>query len=122
MRKSPKFSPEVLGGHMERVWRQMRREGLGGALRGEAQRTTFSDPKAPCPLDRVSRVFKAERPNPVLGQRFHVCLDLAELAVRGRRGRCLRPTHRGHRDHAPRSTNGSPPTTRVKLQRNYPSS
>jgi hypothetical protein len=26
-------------------------------------RTTISDAKLPCPLDRVNRVFKADRPN-----------------------------------------------------------
>ncbi len=28
-----------------------------------SQRTTISDARAPCPLDRVNRQFKAERPN-----------------------------------------------------------
>jgi len=62
-----------------KVWRQMRREGvavarctvqrlmrgdgLQGARRGKAVRTTVSDAKAPCPLDRVNRQFHAERPN-----------------------------------------------------------
>jgi len=62
-----------------KVWRQMNREGivaarctverlmrqmgLQGARRGKKVRTTISDSKAPCPLDRVNRVFKAERPN-----------------------------------------------------------
>ena len=31
--------------------------------RGKAVRTTVPDPKAPCPLDRVNRQFRAERPN-----------------------------------------------------------
>ena len=31
--------------------------------RGKKVVTTISDSKAPCPLDRVNRVFKAERPN-----------------------------------------------------------
>ncbi len=31
--------------------------------RGKALRTTIPDPKAPCPLDRVNRQFRAERPN-----------------------------------------------------------
>ena len=63
----------------DKVWRQMNREGivvarctverlmrqlgLQGARRGKKVRTTISDSKAPCPLDRVNRVFKAERPN-----------------------------------------------------------
>ena len=63
----------------DKIWRQMNREGivvarctverlmrqlgLEGARRGKKVRTTISDSKAPCPLDRVNRVFKAERPN-----------------------------------------------------------
>ena len=43
--------------------RLMRRQGLRGVIRGKAVRTTISDPKAPCPLDRVNRHFHAERPN-----------------------------------------------------------
>ena len=45
------------------VERLMRRQGLRGAMRGKVVRTTISDSKAPCPLDRVNRQFKAERPN-----------------------------------------------------------
>jgi transposase InsO family protein len=64
---------------VRKVWRQMRREqfdvarctvqrlmkrlGLRGVIRGKTVRTTISDPKAPCPLDRVQRQFKADRPN-----------------------------------------------------------
>ena len=63
----------------EKVWRQLRREGtavarctverlmrklgLRGVMRGKVVRTTVSDGKAPCPLDRVNRQFRAERPN-----------------------------------------------------------
>ncbi len=63
----------------EKVWRQMTREGLctarctverlmkhlglQGVRRGKVVRTTISDAKLPCPLDRVNRVFKAERSN-----------------------------------------------------------
>ena len=63
----------------DKVWKQMNREGvevarctverlmkrlgLQGVRRGKVVRTTVSDMKAPCPLDRVNRVFKAERPN-----------------------------------------------------------
>ncbi len=63
----------------DKVWRQMNREGIAvarctverlmrqlglqGARRGKVVRTTISDAKAPCPLDRVNRVFKAQRPN-----------------------------------------------------------
>ncbi len=45
------------------VERLMRREGLRGVMRGKVVRTTVSDSKAPCPLDRVNRQFRAERPN-----------------------------------------------------------
>lgn len=63
----------------EKVWRQLAREGtaaarctverlmkrigLRGVIRGKVVRTTISDRKAPCPLDKVNRQFKAERPN-----------------------------------------------------------
>ncbi len=64
----------------DKVWRQMKREGtevarctverlmrrlgLRGAVRGRVVRTTtVPDPKQPCPLDRVNRQFKADRPN-----------------------------------------------------------
>jgi len=41
----------------------MKRLGLRGVVRGKVVRTTVSDRKAPCPLDKVNRQFKAERPN-----------------------------------------------------------
>ena len=41
----------------------MRRLGYAGAVRGKRIRTTRPDPGAPCPLDRVQRVFHAPRPN-----------------------------------------------------------
>lgn len=63
----------------DKVWRQMNREGvpvarctverlmrhlgLQGARRGKVVRTTIPDKAAPCPLDRVNRQFKADRPN-----------------------------------------------------------
>ena len=63
----------------DKVWRQMKREGtevarctverlmnrlgLRGAVRGKSVRTTVPDSKQPCPLDRVNRQFKADRPN-----------------------------------------------------------
>jgi transposase InsO family protein len=45
------------------VERLMRRLGLRGVMRGKVVRTTISDSKAACPLDRVNRQFRAERPN-----------------------------------------------------------
>src|SRR5690606_32743521 len=63
----------------DKVWKQMNREGIGvarctverlmrrlglqGARRGKTVRTTVPDRSAPCPLDRVNRQFKADRPN-----------------------------------------------------------
>jgi transposase InsO family protein len=62
-----------------KVWHQMRREGirvakctverlmrvmgLAGVRRGKKAITTVSNPKAPCPLDKVNREFKVTRPN-----------------------------------------------------------
>jgi transposase InsO family protein len=64
---------------VDKVWRQLRREGftiarctverlmrrrgLRGVIRGKVVRTTISDAKTACPLDRVNRQFKAQRPN-----------------------------------------------------------
>ncbi len=45
------------------IERLMRRLGLRGVIRGKVVRTTVPDTKAACPLDRVNRVFKADRPN-----------------------------------------------------------
>jgi len=45
------------------VERLMRRLGLQGVRRGKGVRTTVPDAKAACPLDRVKRHFKAQRPN-----------------------------------------------------------
>ncbi len=63
----------------DKVWRQLNREGvpvarctverlmkrlgLEGARRGKVVRTTIPDRALPCPLDRVNRQFRAERPN-----------------------------------------------------------
>ena len=62
-----------------KVWHQMRREGitvakctverlmramgLAGVRRGKTTVTTISNPKAPCPLDKVNREFRVSRPN-----------------------------------------------------------
>jgi len=45
------------------VERLMRRLGVQGARRGKTVRTTVPDRSVPCPLDRVNRQFKADRPN-----------------------------------------------------------
>jgi transposase InsO family protein len=63
----------------DKVWMQMNREGvtvarctverlmkhlgLQGVRRGKVVRTTVADPAAACPLDKVNRQFKADRPN-----------------------------------------------------------
>lgn len=59
----------------DKVWRQlaregvstvkrlMRRMGLCWVMRGKVVRSTFTDAKVPCPMDRVKRQFRAERPN-----------------------------------------------------------
>jgi len=63
----------------DKVWRQLNREGLPvarctverlmkrlgleGARRNKAIRTTVPDKELPCPLDRVNRQFRADRPN-----------------------------------------------------------
>ena len=41
----------------------MKRQGLQGVRRGKMVRTTITDAAVPCPLDRVNRQFKADRPN-----------------------------------------------------------
>ena len=45
------------------VERLMKRQGLQGINRGKIVRTTIANMVAPCPLDRVNRQFKADRPN-----------------------------------------------------------
>ena len=62
-----------------KVWHQLRREGvavakctverlmramgLAGVRRRKKTVTTISNPKAPCPLDKVNREFRVSRPN-----------------------------------------------------------
>jgi putative transposase len=45
------------------VERLMRQSGLRGVHRGRVVRTTVADRAVPCPLDRVSRQFRADRPD-----------------------------------------------------------
>jgi putative transposase len=45
------------------VERLMRRQGMRGVMRGKVVRTTISDSQTPCPLDKVDRQFRADRPN-----------------------------------------------------------
>jgi transposase InsO family protein len=95
---------------VRKVWRQLRRErfdvarctverlmkrlGLRGVIRGKKVRTTVSNSSVPCPLDRVNRQFRAERPNAV-GKRLHLCLDVAALCVRCLHHRRVRAQDRG---------------------------
>ena len=37
--------------------------GLAGVRRGKKTITTVSDPKVPCPLDKVNREFRVSQPN-----------------------------------------------------------
>lgn len=64
---------------VRKVWRQLRREGfdvarctvarvmksmgIQGIIRGKPQKTTVSDKKLPCPLDKVNRQFRVPAPN-----------------------------------------------------------
>jgi len=64
---------------VRKIWRQLSREGFGvarctvarlrkgmgiqGVTRGKLHRTTNSDNKAPCPLDKVNRQFRVPTPN-----------------------------------------------------------
>jgi hypothetical protein len=64
---------------VRKIWAQLKREGivvarctvarlmkfmgLKGAVRGKSIKTTVSNKNAPCPLDKVNRNFKANRPN-----------------------------------------------------------
>ena len=45
------------------VERLMKRLGLQDVRRGQVVRNTISHTKVPCPLDRINRQFKAERPD-----------------------------------------------------------
>lgn len=45
------------------VERLMADMGLAGVRRGKMTVTTVSNPKVPCPLDKVNREFRVERPN-----------------------------------------------------------
>ena len=63
----------------DKVWRQLQRKriavarctverlmralGIQGVRRGKVVRTTLSNRSAPCPLDKVNRQFRADRPN-----------------------------------------------------------
>ena len=65
------------------VERLMKRLGLAGARRGKVVRTTIPDKAVPCPLDRVNRQFRADRPNQLWVSDFtyvsswHGCLYVA---------------------------------------------
>ena len=46
----------------------MKDMGLQGIIRGKPHRTTIPDKKAPCPLDKVNRQFRALVPNMLWGE------------------------------------------------------
>ncbi|SER66904.1 hypothetical protein SAMN04244573_04076 [Azotobacter beijerinckii] len=50
----------------------MRQMGLQGMVRGKPVKITTSDRARPCPLDRVNRQFRAERPNALWVSDFSV--------------------------------------------------
>ena len=68
----------------------MRGMGLAGAISGKAVKTTVPDKAAPCPLDRVNRQFRADRPNAPSGIGLHVRVHLDRLRLRRLRDRCDR--------------------------------
>ena len=96
---------------LRKIWRQLDREGfdvarctvarlmkdmgIQGIIRGKPHKTTFSDKKAPCPLDKVNRQFRVPAPNMLWGRpswrhwfkpngrRFHLCRHLEGLRVCG---------------------------------------
>ncbi len=96
---------------VRKIWRQLDREGfdvarctvarlmkdmgIQGIIRGKPHKTTFSDKKAPCPLDKVNRQFRVPAPNMLWGRplwrhwfkpngrRFHLCRHLEGLRVCG---------------------------------------
>ena len=45
------------------VERLMKQIGIRGAVRGKVVKTTVPDTSAPCPRDKVNRVFRAPAPN-----------------------------------------------------------
>jgi transposase InsO family protein len=58
--QSPRDGAAVARCTVERLMAAM---GLAGVWRGKTMITTASNPKAPCPLDKVNREFRVERPN-----------------------------------------------------------
>jgi len=93
---------------VRKVWRQLKREGfevarcigarlmrsmsLQGIVRGKPIRTPFSDKKAPSPVDRVKRQFKAPAPNRLC--RISPISPPGRLRLRGLCHRRLRSSHR----------------------------
>ena len=76
------------------VERLMRRLGLQGVCRGKVVRTTISDGRAPCPLDRVNRK-RGRRPILILAVRRNL-----RCPARGAAARSPRATYCHHR-HRP---------------------
>jgi len=119
------------------VERLMNRLGLQGVRRGKVVRTTISDIKAPCPLDRVNRQFKADRPNQLWVSGFiyvstwqgwlyvAFVIDVnARRIVSWRVSNCLNPSDTSRRQKQRQTTTGispvRPPWWRPRL--NQPAS
>ena len=95
---------EVYG--VRKVWCQMRREGfdvarctverlmrqlgIQGVVRGKPQKTTKPDKALPCPRDKVNPAVPGTRSERIVGQRLHLCVDLAGICLCGLRDRHLR--------------------------------
>jgi len=88
-----------------KVWHQLRREGikvakctverlmrgmgLAGIRRGKTCVTTISNPKVPCPLDKVNREFRVNRPNALWVVDFtyvHTCPGAGDPCPQARPG------------------------------------
>ena len=103
---------------VRKAWRQLCREGeaaarctvarlmasmgLRGIVRGKAMKTTIPDTSVPCPRDigvfrRKSAFGEPQIPSAstkyAVGQRLHICLNMAGLRLRRLRDRHLRQPH-----------------------------
>jgi putative transposase len=75
------------------VERLMQQIGIRGAVRGKVVKTTIPDTSAPCPRDKVNRVFRAPAPNllwgcplwrhwfKLNGRRLYLRVDMAGLCL-----------------------------------------
>ena len=68
-------------------------DGVGGAIRGRAVKTTVSDRAAPSPLDRVNWQFRAAKPNALWVADFTYVATWQGLRLRRLHHRRLRAAH-----------------------------